>query len=102
MLPPRHAIAPLYEGVASELPATGHASRHTAGTQGGHAVALTGVEGGFSPVNFQLVMDRPERVRRVMPPTTTSTKTQAEQVPSHTASWRRCPGVRPAVSAAGP
>lgn len=63
---------------------------------------LTGVEGGFSPVNFQLVMDRPERVRRVMPPTTTSTKTQAEQTPSHAASWRRCPEVRPAVSAAGP
>lgn len=63
---------------------------------------LTGVEGGFSPVNFQLVMDRPERVRRVMPPTTTSTNTQAEQTPSQAASWRRCPEVRPAVSAAGP
>lgn len=63
---------------------------------------LTGVLGGFSPVNFHEVMERPERVRRVMPPTTTSTNTQALHVPSHTASWRRCPAVRPAVSCAGP
>jgi hypothetical protein len=62
----------------------------------------TGVLGGFSPVNFQLVIDRPERVSRVMPPTTTSTNTQPLQMPSHTASCLRCPGVRPAVRAAGP
>ena len=62
----------------------------------------TGVLGGFSPVNFQLVIDRPERVRRVMPPTTTSTNTQPLQMPSHTASCLRWPGVRPAVRAAGP
>ncbi len=36
----------------------------------------TCVVGGLSPVNFQSVMDSPERVRRVTPPSTTMLKTQ--------------------------
>lgn len=41
------------------------------------------VNGGSVPVNFQSVIDKPERVRRVMPPITTKLKTHAAQPKSH-------------------
>ena len=58
------------------------------------------VWGGRSPVNFQSVMERPDRVRRVMPPRATILNTQALPPASHTVNARRIPGVRPAVKAA--
>lgn len=39
------------------------------------------------PVNFQWVMDRPEPVNRVIPPSTTKLKTHALQNPSHAPSY---------------
>lgn len=47
------------------------------------------------PVNFQSVMDRPDRVRRVKPPSTTMLNTHALQPPSHHASCRRAESDRP-------
>jgi hypothetical protein len=47
-------------------------------------------------------MDRPERVRRVMPPSTTMLYTHTLTPPSHTASAVRAEGERPADSAAPP
>jgi hypothetical protein len=47
------------------------------------------------PVNFQSVMDRPDLVRRVTPPSTTILNTQALQPPSHQASCRRAESDRP-------
>uniref|UniRef100_A0A0V0HF12 Putative ovule protein n=1 Tax=Solanum chacoense TaxID=4108 RepID=A0A0V0HF12_SOLCH len=41
------------------------------------------VRGGRLPVNFQSVIDRPERVSRVIPPSTTILKTQAADAKSH-------------------
>ena len=55
------------------------------------------VPGGFSPVNFQSVIDRPERVSRVIPPRTTMLNTQAEEPPSHHAIALRCGAVRPST-----
>ena len=40
-------------------------------------------------MNFQSVIDRPDRVRRVMPPTTTMLNTHALHTPSQTATRRR-------------
>ena len=48
-------------------------------------------------MNFQSVMDSPERVRRVMPPSTTRLATQAEQPPSHQARALRVPASRPSA-----
>ena len=49
-------------------------------------------------MNFHSVMDRPERVRRVMPPSTTRLATQAEQPPSHHATARLVAGSRPCAT----
>lgn len=51
------------------------------------------------PVNFQSVMDRPDRVSRVTPPSTTMLNTHALQPPSHHASCLRAEDDRPADSA---
>src|SRR6516164_5840166 len=51
------------------------------------------VSGGTTPmIGFHSVIDRPERVRRVMPPTTTIAKIMAQQTNSHTATgWSHSP-----------
>jgi len=51
-------------------------------------------------VNFQSVMDRPDRVRRVAPPKATMDATQAAHPPSHQARARRAWGGRSAATAA--
>lgn len=51
-------------------------------------------------MKFQSVIDKPERVRRVIPPITTILKTHALPPASHIVNARRVPGDRPAVSAA--
>lgn len=48
-----------------------------------------------APVNFHSVIDRPDRVRRVKPPSTTILNTQALQPPSHHANCRRAESDRP-------
>lgn len=58
---------------------------------------LTRVLGGRSPVNFQSVIDRPERVRRVRPPKTTILKTQPEVPPNHQAKAFLAPSLNPAL-----
>lgn len=57
------------------------------------------VSGGRVPVNFQSVIDKPERVRRVIPPSTTKLKTHAAQPKSHipTAFCARVPFVTSSV-----
>jgi hypothetical protein len=62
------------------------------------AAGGTCVSGGRSPPKRQSVMERPERVRRVTPPSTTMLNTQALQVPSHQVSCRRAPSGSPAHS----
>lgn len=47
------------------------------------------------PVNFQSVMDRPERVSRVTPPSTIKLNTQPVHTPSHAAIALRAPGSSP-------
>lgn len=47
------------------------------------------------PVNFHSVMDRPERVRRVMPPSTTMLYTHSAVPPSHTDICLRAESLRP-------
>jgi len=55
--------------------------------------------GARSPVNFQSVMESPERVSRVMPPSTTMLNTQPAHPPSHSVSAWRAPGLSPLPSA---
>lgn len=62
------------------------------------AVHSASVPGGFSPVNFQSVIDRPDRVSRVIPPKTTILKTHAEDPPSHQVTALHCDAVRPSTS----
>jgi hypothetical protein len=50
-------------------------------------------------VNFQSVIDSPERVSRVKPPSTTMLNTQALQPPSHHASALRAESGSPRDSA---
>lgn len=57
----------------------------------------TRVVGGLSPVNFQSVIDSPERVSRVMPPSTTMLKTQPEHPASHQPTCLRALSDKPAV-----
>jgi hypothetical protein len=52
-----------------------------------------------TPVNFQSVIDSPERVRRVKPPSTTMLNTHALQPPTHQASCRRAESDKPCDSA---
>lgn len=47
------------------------------------------------PVNFHSVMDRPERVRRVMPPSTTMLYTHTAVPPSHTDICLRAESLKP-------
>ena len=56
--------------------------------------------GARSPVNFQSVMDSPERVRRVMPPRTTMLATHPAHPPSHSATALLAPALRQAPSSA--
>src|SRR5271155_72948 len=54
------------------------------------AVQLAADSGGTMPVTgFHSVIDRPERVSRVMPPTTTIKKIKPQQKKSHAATGRR-------------
>ena len=53
--------------------------------------------GDLSPVNFQSVIDKPERVSLVMPPSTTMLKTQPEHPASQKPTCLRALLLSPAV-----
>lgn len=54
------------------------------------------------PVNFHSVIDSPERVSRVMPPSTIRVKTHPEQPPSQSAICCRCTEFKPCTKAGKP
>mmetsp|Transcript_6149 Transcript_6149/g.15254 ORF Transcript_6149/g.15254 Transcript_6149/m.15254 type:complete len:288 (-) Transcript_6149:441-1304(-) len=60
-------------------------------------VQSAALSGGCSQLNFQSVMDRPLRVSRVMPPSTTMLYTHRHPPTSHTPTWR-CAATPPFTS----
>lgn len=98
-----HVLLHIQETALDIITADQHCPKSTCMySAAGHAIYRRGstcVLGARSPVNFQSVMESPERVSRVMPPSTTMLNTQPAQPPSHSVSAWRAPGLSPLPSA---